>query len=143
MRHKTVKAFKRLKKFDTKWFRIRVFSAPLVHVHKTTGNIYFKYWESNVEVLDQAPVPLVRLLHEGHQHVFVILFWRTFIEQFLNLDSILWISPEAVWGAKNDTIYHFTTLPHEGWIWRICKTVWQPVPQCSVLFCLSIWCTLY
>ena len=47
------------------------------HTEKVKGNTYLKYRESNVEILDQASVPLVRLLHEWHQHVFFIWSSRT------------------------------------------------------------------
>lgn len=58
------------------------------------GNIYLKYTVSNVEILGQAPVPLVRLLHERQQNVFTTIFRRIFS---MNRDPKLWISPETVW----------------------------------------------
>lgn len=64
------------------------------------GNIYLKYGESNVEILDQASVPLVRLLHERQQHVFCTNFLGIFT---VKLDTILRISPETVWKTKRGT----------------------------------------
>lgn len=71
------------------------------------GNIYLKHRESNVEILDQASVSLVGLLHERHQHVFLTLFRRTFTQQFINLETILWVSPETVCNAKRETIHYY------------------------------------
>lgn len=66
------------------------------------SHIYLKYRESNVQVLDKASVPLVRLLHERHQHVFVDLLLRTLTVHFVDLDPILWISPEALWKSEKE-----------------------------------------
>lgn len=62
-------------------------------VNRILGNIYLKYTVSNVEILGQAPVSLVRLLHERQQNVFTTIFRRIFS---MNRDPKLWISPETV-----------------------------------------------
>lgn len=103
--------------------------SPHTVTETTKGNIYLKHRESNVEVLDEAPVTLVRLLHERHEHVVFTLVRSTFTEQFVNPDPILWISPEALWKSKKETNVHFTISARDGWIRRMRKTIWQPVHQ--------------
>lgn len=51
-----------------------------------------KHSESNVEILHQASVPLVGLLHEGNQDVLLAGLLRIIIG---NLDPILWVGPET------------------------------------------------
>lgn len=49
-----------------------------------------------MKTFDKASVPLVRLLHEGHQHVLVTLSGRAVAAQFFDLDPILRIRAELL-----------------------------------------------
>ena len=66
-------------------------------------------WEANVKVGNQLPVPLVRLLHERHQHVVWSLLWSALIIHGIQLDVILRICPETLWHAINT---HALVLKH-------------------------------
>lgn len=72
-------------------------------------HIHLKHTEPNMKVLDQSSVPLVRLLHEGHQHVVSSLFLATFRQKVSNLDTILWIGPERPWEAMRKTFVNFNS----------------------------------
>lgn len=60
--------------------------------------MYFVDGESNVVILDEVSIPLVRFLHERHQSVF-------FRINLVNLDPILWISPETVCREKQGSSF--------------------------------------
>lgn len=93
-------------------------------VNRTLGNIYLKYRVSNVEILDQASVPLVRLLHERQQHVFGTIFRRIFS---MNLDPKLWIVPWYGTSIRHEYWWH-QTVPNQ--IFRFVRRVFR-VASCS------------
>ena len=60
----------------------------------TEVGIYLKDGESNVEIWGLVSVLLARLLHQRHNHVFLTYCLGIIM---VNLESILWVSPETVW----------------------------------------------
>jgi len=68
-----------------------------------------------VEVFGHVSVPLVGLLHERQQHIFIAVFPRIFTGE---LDSILGISPVAVWKRERGDTFdlHCVILQRVGWV---------------------------
>lgn len=57
--------------------------------------VHLKHSEADVEVLDHTSVPLVRFLHQGHQHGLLTTAGGASAQQLVNFDPVLRIDPEA------------------------------------------------